>query len=387
METVTTAPAWTERIEAYAKAVGKTPEEITAALQPLVGDPTDEALATLSDPTFVPVEDIKKAFTDLNIPSGVFNKSLTILRGPQPEAPVADAPGTSFEVILPSIPEDSSFLEALKVGGVLKVDTLEVISAVKAAIANKVGLYDLPDTIKKAMEKFAEEQDEPVTKEFFELQKLVTAKKYGEVLSALGADSNLVSETRKAKFLQKLDENLWGALRSFNTLLGEWQQAWMNGAANPTLIMASLLAGTKGTAMPTGMMSPPPTNGLHDEAEAVVNSINKVFGGMGIPVARALAYDATRIKGVLQNPSLPASIGAANREQMLKMLNVSVGSDYVRLEQNITRFALAIMEFNKIADPNDELMYLGAMVQLGAFIPWDKLDDVAGIGKRGSHRL
>jgi len=137
--------------------------------------------------------------------------------------------------------------------------------------------------------------------------------------------------------------------------------------------------GKAGAMMPPGMMAPPETAGLHDEAEAVINSINKVFGGFGIPVAKALAYDATRIKNVLENPGLPAAIGVTTREQMLKTLGLSVGADYVRLERNITRFTLAIMEFPKITVPNEEYAYLGAMIQLGATIPWDKLEG-SGIG-------
>jgi hypothetical protein len=114
----------------------------------------------------------------------------------------------------------------------------------------------------------------------------------------------------------------------------------------------------------------------------VINSINKVFAGVGIPVAKALAYDATRIKGVLENPALPAAVGAPNRDQMLRQLKLGVSADYVRLERNITRFTLGIMEFKKITVPNEEYSYLGAMLQLGLTIPWDKLGNKAGIGAK-----
>ena len=386
MTTTTYPPVWNERIGEFASSVGKTPEEVTLALTTLVGEPSEDAISILSDPTTLTDEDIKTLFVtgDLKIPIGVFKKHLPKLRGPIIEivAPVEERPiSMSFDT-LPTVPDDESFLASLKIGGIIKVGPTEVLSAVKAAIANKVGLFELPDVIKKKMEAFAEEQDEPVGKDYFELQKLVVSRSYAEVLSVMGIEGSFMSDARKNKFLQKLNLNLWTALHSFNELLSSWQKSWSDSVSNPAAMMSMMMMGQMGKAgaiLPSGMMQPPETAGLHDEAEAVINSINKVFGGLGIPVAKALAYDATRIKNVLENPGLPAAVGSANRDQMLKSLGISVGADYVRLERNITRFTLAIMEFPKITVPNEEYAYLGAMIQLGATIPWDKLEG-SGIG-------
>lgn len=385
MEFNSTPQAWQDRVGGFATSVGKSPEEITAALITLTGEPSDDAVSILADSAAVSDSDLKDLFVvgDLKIPSGVFNKHVSKLRGPQPvlieERAVA---GPSFD-ILPSVPEDSSFLESLKVGGVLKVGSTEVLSAVKAGIANRLHIFDLPDIIKKKMEAFAEEQDEPVGKDYFDLQKLVASRSYAEVLSVLGVEGNFMSPARQNKFLQKLDENLWGALRGFQTQLAAWQETWMAGMNSPAAMSMMMMGqlGKTGVPLPTGMLQPPETSGLHDEAEAVINSINKTFAGLGIPVARALAYDATRIKGVLENPALPGALGYATREIMLKGLGITVGADYVRLERNITRYTLAIMEFPKVTVPNEEYAYLGALIQLGATIPWDKLEG-GGIGTK-----
>jgi len=58
---------------------------------------------------------------------------------------------------------------------------------------------------------------------------------------------------------------------------------------------------------------------------------------------------------------------------MLKMLGVDITADYVRLETNVTRFALAAMDLPKISAGSQETVYLGAMLQLGLSIQWDKL--------------
>jgi hypothetical protein len=294
--------------------------------------------------------------------------------------------------MLPNVPEDTSFLEMLKIGGVLKPGVTEVISAIRAALADKVGLYDLSDIIVKKMEEFAEEQEEAIGESFFKLREIIVSRSYGDVLSVLKVPGSFVTEGRRVKFLSKLDTDLWSELRSFDNQLNAWQEAYMKGIANPglALSMLAMAQSGRGGMLPPGMMQAPETATLRDAAEAVVNKINKIFAGFGVPVARALAYDATRIKTVLEDPALPAALGATNREQMIKMLGVSVGADYVRLERSITRYTLAIMELPKVTSGNEEYAYLGAMLQLGSSIPWDKLPNGsgarAGIGRtsRGS---
>ncbi len=378
---------WVEQVLAFATAVGKTPEEIEKAIITVVGEPSDDALALLADSENATVELLKDAFKDLAIPPAKFNGHLQKLRGKPAvvEAAISAATPNTFDAVLPNVPDDESFIIALKTGGELKVNPTSVLSAIKAAIADKLGFFNLPKSIKEKMEKFAESIDEPVSPEFFKLQKLVTTRNYADVLNALGVEGQFMNDARQNAFLKKLDVNLWGSLKSFYDQLVQYQNAWMTGVSNPAAMMAVIAMGQAGANMggvlPPGMMSPPDTAGLHDEAEAVVNSINKVFAGVGVPVANALGYEATRIKQVLENPALPPSLGVINRDQMLKSLGVAVGADYVRLERNITRFTLAIMEFPNITDPNKESAYIAAMMQIGATISWDKLGLSSGIGR------
>jgi hypothetical protein len=292
-------------------------------------------------------------------------------------APAENGISPSYDAIqsvLPQLPDESSFLEMLKTGGVLKIDTTNVIAAMRAAIASNIGLYDLPAILIAKMEEFAETQEEPLGEQFFVLQRQLTQRRYGDVLSALGVAGNFVSERRKKLTLEKLNSLLWPALASFNNQLKNFVEVWTKGAANPAILLAPLMQ-QQGSqiVLPPGMGQPPDTAVLHDEAEAVINTINKVFAGPGIPVSRALAYEAIQIREVLEDANLPSTVGAVTKDQMLKMLGVNVGADFVRLEQNITRFALAIMKLSKVESGNTELVYINAMFTLGASIPWDKL--------------
>lgn len=375
---------WSVRIGIFAAAVGVPAEDVEKAFKSLVGDPGDEALLILSDKTAVPDEDIKTALAEFKIPSGKLNMYLPKLRGEKPteeKNEVFNSAATTTLSILPPIPDEQSFLEMLKTGGTLKVGTTEVLSAIKAALAQTVGLYKIPEKILDKMEAFAISQEEPCGEQFYSMQKLVTEKKYGDILSAMGVSGSYVNEARKKAFFERLDAKLWTALNGFQTRLITWQQTWTQGMANPSMLIIAMTAQHGGAALPPGMMDPPDTAELHAAGEEVINEINRIFAGPGIPVARALAYDATRIMGILESKDLPAQVGSTTKDQMIKDLGISVGSEIVRTEQSLTRYALAIMSLPKVALGNDELAYLSAMLQLGATIPWEKLG-AKGLGGR-----
>ena len=62
----------------------------------------------------------------------------------KPAAPAVAAAETraiqsQFEALLPSIPTDESWLNALKTGGILKVDESSYIAAIHAALADRAG--------------------------------------------------------------------------------------------------------------------------------------------------------------------------------------------------------------------------------------------------------
>ena len=393
MEETTTInlDAWNERIGKFATAVGKTLEEVTEALKIIVGDPGDDALLILANKNAAPDTDISEAMKTLAIPTGKFKMHVEKLRGEPVITEAAASKSTSIQAmsILPEVPNEESFLVMLKTGGVLKVEITEIISAVKAAFAKSVDLYDLPKKLFKKIEDFAINQEESCGAAFYDMQKLITQNRYGDVLSVIGVDGKFVSEERKKVFFERLDAKLFPALKNFHLALTTWQQAWMQGMANPQALIIAMTAGQSGNPMPSGIMAPPDTAPVRASAEEVVNEINRVFAGTGIPVARALAYDATRIMRILDDPKLPAQVGATNKEQMLKDLGINVGSEIVRTEQNIVRYTVSIMSLDHVA-ADSEIAYLAAMVQLGSSIPWDKLgvsSKMSGIGSRSANEL
>ena len=373
---------WKSRMELFAKAVGKDPEEIAKLLEPMVGEPGEEALAILDEANAVSDAELKEAFKPLSIPSGKLNMHLAKLRAvPEAKEEAASAAGSSVPAfsILPTVPDETSFLEMLKTGGVLKVGETEVLSAVKAGLANQFNVYELPSIILQKMEEFADKQEEPVGETYYDMQKLVTEKKYGDVLSVFKLTGSYMSEAKKKAFFAKLNERLWRSLSQFQDALKAWQEAWTTGM-NPGMMMMAMASHASGTTLPSGMVDPPDTMPIHASAEEVINDINRIFAGVGIPVARALAYDATRIMKILNEPGLPAQLGAVNKDQMIKDLGLRVGADIVRTEQSLTRYTLAVMMLEKVP-AEQEMNDLVEMSRLGSTIPWEKLTGkLSGIG-------
>lgn len=285
--------------------------------------------------------------------------------------------------VLPTVLDDSSWLESLKAGGVLKVDMASVMSAIKASLASEVGLYKVPEILVGAMNEYAEESEEPVGEDFFKLQKLITKRAYADIFAAIdGLDGNFVTEPRKKVFFSRVKSTLMPAIGSFYRQLEQWYKSYLEMANNPGAIVAAI----SGRGMP-GMMQIPDMSGLRDYAEAVNDAINKTFAGTGVPVASALAYDAMQINKVLSNPQLPALVGAPNKEQMLKKLGLAISSTYPRLENNFARFVVSILQVKDQPDGEAGVQYFTQLYAYGSQIDWSLLGINSGITGLGGGQL
>ena len=88
----------------------------------------------------------------------------------------------TVDQILPSVPADEAWLGVLKSGGVLKVDQMTYISAVRAFLANRLGVNDIPKRLTDAMENYAISAGEPVSEDYYTLSTMLTRRNYGLLL-------------------------------------------------------------------------------------------------------------------------------------------------------------------------------------------------------------
>jgi len=276
--------------------------------------------------------------------------------------------------ILPPVPDDISFLNMLKVGGVLKIGMTEIIAAIKAWLANQIGLYQLPKVISDLMQKIAEEQDEPCGPEFYSLQNLLIRRSYADIFTALEIDTVSVTQAKKDAFLKKIENTLWPALSEYHKQIISWVDSYRQISADPANMVAMLsVALASGNNNTVPIIQIPNTDVLHDAAKDIIDKINKVFASTGIVIARALAFDANKINEILENPALPAQVGASNHNQMINMLGTNVSMEHIRLERNITCYALSVLELSSTTAESLDFDYINALFTLGNAIPWDKL--------------
>jgi len=285
-----------------------------------------------------------------------------------------------FEALLPPVPNDDSWLNALKSGGILKVDESSYIAAIRAALADRAGLYDIPEALVEIMERYADETEDQVDPMFYSLRRSLTRRNYADFFAAIdGLDGTFVTERRRKEFLERVRETMWSAIAESFHALDSWYQAWRASSADPSRLLAALSEGLNGgTGM--GMITPPPdTAQLHDAGDALVDSINRVFRGTGVQIAAAMAYDANTIRNTLEKPGLPAMVGVKNRELMLKKIHANVSSNYVRLEQNLVKYVLGFVKHDTVTS-DVEVQYFVALWQLGTQINWNELNGSGGAG-------
>lgn len=327
---------------------------------------------------------VESDLTALGIPPVKARKIIAAFKA-VPAPVVASAPvstpvtAVNFDSILPSVPDETSWLSSLRAEGVLRVSPSTVIAAIRAALADRFGLYDVTKKILTAMERYVDETEEQVTSEYWAIRKQLTRKSYGDLFEAIdGLDASFVTETRKQELLSKINENVWPAIIGFNDALASWQESWVQGSNNPGMMMNMMAmmagGGAAGGMLPPGAMSPPDCGVLRDAAESVNTSLNRAFRGTGVQISAALAYEANQIKAVIENSRIPMMCGVANRELLLKKLGVAVPATYPRMEQNLTRFVTSILGVESVAAGNEELRYFSSLYMLGTQIPWNDLN-------------
>jgi hypothetical protein len=373
-EPVPVNESWVLYITPFATALGVDVAVATDIVKQIAGQPGEQAISILKDATLSPDADLKSVLPE-GTPGGVANMAIATLRAARPvEQPMVF--NQSLD-LLPEVPNDGSWLESLKAGGTLKIDQPTVISAIRAALADRVGLYELPAKVAEAMEAHADNSLEQLDPKFFTLRKQLTRRSYGEIFAAIdGLDGSFVTDRRKKDLLGRINTHMWPTVLSFQNQLKGWVDSWQQGAANPAVLMstmAQMMSGGAAGGLPPGMMQPPETGVLRDAAEAVNDDINRIFAGTGVVTARALAYDANQIKATMEDANLPALVGATNRDQMLRQLGVDVSSNYTRMELNLTKYVMGILNIKDVPAGNEETAYFGSLFMLGNQIPWDTI--------------
>lgn len=378
-EVATPVAAPADEVAAKLKEFGATDEVVTAVKELGVETVADLSQLTEADLTEAGLKLVKA------------RKLVDDVKPAKTSTPDAAANILALDGLLPQVQDDESWLKALKTGGVLKIDKSTAMAAVRATLAKRVGLFDVPAKLVAAMEEFAEESEEQVDPTFFALRKQMTRRNYADIFAAVeGLDGAYVTDKRKEKLLTRLDSVLWPAIVSFDGQIKAWYEGYRQQLMGPDLL-TSIAESFRGGGVASEVLMD--TAVLHDAADTVKDAINRVFAGTGVQIAAALAYEATEVKKSLEDPRLPSFVGAANREQMLKKLDVAVPPSYPRLETNLTKYVLAVMGLEDQASGTEEIQYVKALWALGSQIDWtqlgsgDRRDRISRLGGEAARRV
>ena len=376
-------------VAAFATKVGLPLEAVTKTLlDKAINDATDESLAILGSATDVEDSMWGEMFPSVKKPvlrnaylalrATVFPPAAPVAAAPAPVAapsPVSNSPATPFRGLAP-LADDGAFLKQLTVGGRLNgtVSAVDAVNAVRVGMANSIGIFDVPEKLAERIEEWSNTMEMPADDRVYALLNSIRERRYAEVLEPLGVGSRAVSEKGRKEFVSRLSTTLWPGLRRFHAALKGWYDGWMAQSSNPATMMnfmASMVSG--GVGMMPGVMATPDVGVLRSAHSELVTMTNRLYSGTYmVPVSRAMAYDALRIVGQLNDPGLAAAAGVPNRDELLRLLRVGVTDSYARSERAVAQYTLNALEMGSQTD-TELPAFAGALYLLGAAIAWDDL--------------
>jgi hypothetical protein len=378
------------RIKTFAECTKMAPEVVAAKLVALVGEPGESTIALLGSEEALPFGDLRKEFCEVEpkMPIAVLRNCQGILRG---NNALISTDGTAVATVgggtpmLPALPEgETAILEAFKSGGKLKTEPANILAVIRAGLAGTTGLFEAPGRLLDLIESYAENRThESVPEAWFNLNRYVKSQKYAEVFEAMGVEGGgaIITSARKKALLVKIDQYLWPALQKFFAALIKWDGMLVGDSGDALGVMAKLAVAQQSGIPRDSIIQMPDGQFVRDAAEVVNDAVNMLFGGLGLFVARGMAFEATKIRDLLSVEGLPAMIGAADRDDMMvNKLKLAVNASDITFEKNLAKFAWGVLKIGSIPTGNTskeaqdaETGYMYEMIRTGKLIDFNVL--------------
>lgn len=303
---------------------------------------------------------------------GPANPPTTAAPGAMPATPPPVFSGAS---LLPVVPEEKSFLEALVAGGVLEIDDLTIGSAARLLCIQ--GISDVEDRLEATIkQRYLNELKKPYPPVYRRIKKSLSRKRHRDVLEALEMTGQGISQADMKQFTGNLSR-LWKLLAEFDGQVKNWVQAAMTAnnlamGTNPLNLLAAWQSGNRDMMALSGIGMQLDASAIVDTARTLINDVNALFAGDGALIARMLMADAMQVREVLQDAELLGALGCGTREEMLQKLGLSVGFDAVRTERAIAKYILAAVHLPDVSSEN-VVRYIVEMQQVCTDIKWGEM--------------
>ena len=277
---------------------------------------------------------------------------------------------------IPVIPvDDESFLAILKTSGIQQPLDATVVAGIKAYLASKKGLFDLPKILLDKMQTAAESLNKPIRGgEFAEVRRIIVERDYAAILDAIDGQgcARYIDGDKRKKVLERVKSTLLPALVSFHGALQNYRTG-LQESLGQNVMMAFMSGNQQAMEMARMSMVMPNTMQLKSAAEKFVVKANATFAVWGEAAARCLASDAIQIKKVLQLPQLPGLCGYASAEDFMMNISKDVTSEDIALEANLARYAYLLLVLNRGVAADAEKTLIGELMQIDIAINWNSL--------------
>lgn len=347
---------WNLVVGRFAKDINKDLKAVSDQLSVLVGDPSDSALDLVLNPNLVKDEDLTQICTALSVPLAIARNAIANLRGvatkPQahnnaPNAQVQNLASaqSNYLSLIADIPMGDSFIKAMSMTTRLKVDELSIIALTKAYVANIHGIFDVMKKIHEKGEANLRRLRTPAPASLIKLMQALTKKQYSAIFSALDVDvtASMINEENRLMLLKGFQDTTLPFVQKFvNTSMKAWVEDYNQNSLN----LGNLVKAISGGGLVDQTTE---TDSLRMEASAINDILNSNFAVYGLYCAGALAYEAHKVKELLQDPQYMTLLGAQSQEDMLSMIGSNVSDGDVMLE---TRLCQLLIGLKRLADPS-----------------------------------
>ncbi len=303
-------------------------------------------------------------------------------------APTAAAPGAApaagtapaANIMLLSAPGDDDLLRALKLGGRPEFEPENIAAVIRAAVAQRGGLFALPNTLVKAIRDEARAQRKPNPPILIQVRRELNRRSdvaaiFADLLPEEQSATAYVTADDKKECLAALD-SMWPAFIGYQKRLRAFRaeafQTMMTGGLMANMAGGNAMMAMQGLDPAILMGATLATDTYVDDSEGMIEALNGVFMDQGLYASRVLGAESARLLKILKMPGLVTAVGATNFDDMLRKLGIGVTSDVVRAQNNLVAWAVNVIDL-----PNKDSASLPGVLlslcNLGEQIPWDRL--------------
>lgn len=297
------------------------------------------------------------------------NAKVAQKEGAKTQEQPAREPDTS---LLADVISEEDWMQALEQNGFLNFEDKTYLAGFKAILAMNMGVFSSVEKLEQMVYDYALKNGLPAPLFYYDLQAILTRRKYGMIFAV----SNQYNDRYKGVPIYATGDDvneLMGRIKSIliPTVLKTAQDLsdWfmkLNSMSQSDFFMNATL----GMNIPQN--SYPSTAPLYDAGKNLRIQINKTFAGNGIQKALAIHNEYKCFVQVLNDESLPKSVGAVDRDAVLAALGFDPNAAAVRSEKFILQYVMSMINVEKLAAKN-EMVFFRELYSLMRQIDWSAL--------------